>query len=104
MNAMRGILRNEQLVLLVLAVIMGGIAACGAIAFSYLYLAIQGLSFGTWSDTLFPMPRICPPGRSFLVPTAGGLLIGLFVHFFMPGRRPHAVADVMEAVAVGTGE
>jgi len=92
MNAMRGILRNEQLVLLVLAVIMGGIAACGAIAFSYLYLAIQGLSFGTWSDTLFSHARNLPAWQILLVPTLGGLLIGLFVHFFMPGRRPHAVA------------
>ena len=103
MNAMRGILRNEQLVLLVLAVIMGGIAACGAIAFSYLYLAIQGLSFGTWSDTLFSHAQNLPAWQILLVPTLGGLLIGLFVHFFMPGRRPHAVADVMEAVAVRNG-
>ncbi|MFT5439555.1 MAG: CIC family chloride channel protein [Alphaproteobacteria bacterium] len=102
-GALRGILRNEQLALLVLAVIMGAVAAFGAIAFRYLYLFIQGVGFGAWSDTLVAHAQSLPAWRILLVPTAGGLLIGLFVHFFMPGRRPHAVADVMEAVAVRSG-
>jgi len=103
MGALRAILRNEQLVLLVLAVIMGAVASYGAIAFRYLYLMIQGVSFGTFADMLYTQAQNLPAWHILLVPTLGGLLIGLFVHFFMPGRRPHAVADVMEAVAVRSG-
>ena len=103
MGALRGILRNEQLVLLVLAVIMGVVASYGAIAFRYLYLMIQGISFGTFADTLYTQAQNLPAWQILLVPTVGGLLIGLFVHFFLPGQRPHAVADVMEAVAVRSG-
>ena len=44
-----------------------------------------------------------PSWRILLVPTAGGLLIGLFVHFFMPGRRPQGVAEVIEANALRGG-
>jgi CIC family chloride channel protein len=94
---------NDQLILLVLAVIMGAIAAYGAIGFRYLYLMVQGISFGTFSDSLVEHVRTLPAWRIILVPTAGGLLIGLFVHFLMPGRRTQAVADVMEAVALRSG-
>jgi len=97
------LMRNDQLVLLVLAVLMGAVAAYGAIAFRYLYLLIQGVSFGTFSDTLYTQAQALPAWRLILVPAAGGLLIGLFVHFVMPGRRPHAVADVIEAVAIRNG-
>lgn len=80
--------------MLVLALTVGVAAAFGAIIFRYLIAVIQGLSFGTRS--------IChaatlPAWQILLVPTAGGLMISLFVHFFMPGRRPHGVADVILA-------
>ena len=101
--ALRRLLHNEQLVLLVLAVFMGALASYGAIAFRYLILLIQGISFGTFSDTLYTHAASLPAWQVVLVPTAGGLLIGLFVHYFMPGRRPHAVADVIEAVALRSG-
>ena len=32
-----------------------------------------------------------------LVPTLGGLVVGLLVRYFQDGARPHGVADVMEA-------
>jgi len=97
------ILRNDQLVLLVLAVVMGAVAAYGAIAFRYLYLLIQGISFGTFADTLYTQAQALPAWRLVLVPAAGGLLIGLFIHYLMPGRRPQTVADVIEAVAIRNG-
>jgi CIC family chloride channel protein len=101
--ALRQFMHNEQLVLLVLAVIMGALASYGAIAFRYLVLLIQGVSFGTFSDTLYTHAASLPRWQIVLVPTLGGLLIGLFVHYFMPGRRTHAVADVIEAVALRSG-
>ena len=39
-----------------------------------------------------------------LVPTVGGLLIGVFLHFANGGNRPHAIADVIEASALRGGK
>lgn len=101
--SLRKVLRNDQLVLLVLAVFMGAVAAYLAIAFREAYLVVQGLGFGTYSDTLVRAARELPNWQIVLVPTAGGLLIGLFVHYFMPGRRPQSVTDVVAAVAMRSG-
>ncbi|MDA0653728.1 MAG: chloride channel protein, partial [Proteobacteria bacterium] len=98
-GSLRRLLRNDQLVLLILAVFMGAVAAYLAIAFRELYLLIQGLGFGTYSDTLVTAARQMPKWQIVLVPTVGGLLIGLFVHHFMPNRRPHGVTDVVASVA-----
>jgi len=102
-GSLRRLLRNDQLVLLVLAVIMGILAAYFAIAFRELYLLIQGLGFGTYTDTLVSAARELSNWQIVLVPTVGGLLIGLFVHHFMPNRRPQSVTDVVAAVAMRSG-
>jgi len=102
-GSLRRLLRNDQLVLLVLAVFMGTVAAYLAIAFRELYLLVQGLGFGTYSDTLVSTARDLPKWQIVLVPTAGGLLIGLFVHYLMPNRRPYSVTDVVAAVAMRSG-
>jgi len=100
---MRRFLRNDQLVLLVLAIFMGAIAAYGAIGFGYLYRLIQGLSFGTFAETLYIHAESLPSWKILAVPTTGGLFIGLFIHFFMPGGRPRGVADVMEGITLHSG-
>ena len=104
--ALRRLVRSDQLLLLVLAVFIGILAAFGAIAFRYLITILQGVSFGTFqsfSAVLYEHVATLPAWRIILVPTAGGLIIGLFVHFLMPGRRPHGVADVIEAAALRSG-
>lgn len=100
---LRQLLHNDQLVLLVLAVVMGAIAGYLAIAFREAYLLVQGLSYGTYADTLFSQAQLLPAWQIVLVPAAGGLLIGLFIHKFMPGQRPQGVSDVMAAVALRSG-
>ncbi len=101
--AVRRLIQNDQLSLLVLAVAIGVAAAYGAIAFRELYLLGQVASFGLGSDTLASHAAGLPGWQIVLAPTAGGLLIGLFVHFVLPDRRTHGVADVMEAVALRSG-
>ena len=98
------VLRNEQLVLLVLAVVVGAVSAYGAIAFRYLYLFFHGIALGSLNEaTLAEHAATLPWWQVIGVPTAGGLLIGLFIHHFLPGGRPHAVADAIEAVALRSG-
>ena len=101
--AVRRLIHNDQLSLLVLAVLIGVAAAYCAIGFRELYLIGQELSFGIRSDTLYSHAATLPAWQIILAPTAGGLLIGLFVRYAMPGRRNHGVADVMESVALRSG-
>ena len=49
----RQLLHNEQLVMLLLAVVMGAVASYAAIGFRELYLLIQGATLGAVGDTLY---------------------------------------------------
>ena len=102
-TALRRVLRNDQLVLLVLALLAGVLAAYGAIAFRELYLATRLLAFGTQSEELYSHAAALPAWQRVLAPALGGLFIGLFVRYVMPDRRPRGVGDVMEAVALHSG-
>lgn len=101
--AIRRIFANNQLILLTLSVVVGAAAAAGAIGFRELYLAIQLGAFGTYSEILYQHVEKLPAWRILLVPTVGGLLVGLIVQFLIPTRRPQGVADVMEAAALRSG-
>jgi CIC family chloride channel protein len=95
--------RHEDTRLLILAVIVGIISALAAVLFWALFDTVRGLTFGTRTEAVLLNPSIIPWWLFLAVPAGGGLLIGLFVHYVMPDRRPHAVADVVEAVAVRDG-
>ena len=96
-------IRNQQLILIVLAIGTGTAAAFGAVVFRELVVLIQTGTFGASLEKMSDVIHDLPVWHILLVPTIGGLLIGLFVHFFMPGRRPRGVADVMEAAALRSG-
>ena len=110
LTSWRKSLRNEQFILSLLAVVIGALAGYGAIVFRELIAMIQLFAFGSDSDYLLSISNYLPWWQLLLAPVAGGLLVGLFVHFVMPGRRNHGVADVIEAgslragrMALGTG-
>jgi CIC family chloride channel protein len=95
--------RNDQLVLFLLAVVIGTAAGYGALLFRLLTGGIQTLLFGHASERVAEKASLLPWWQVLLAPTAGGLAIGLFVYLLMPGRRPHVVADVIEASALRGG-
>ncbi|MDX1483542.1 MAG: chloride channel protein [Alphaproteobacteria bacterium] len=97
------VVRHRQLVLFALGVAVGAIAAGGAIAFRDLIGLIQWGAFGFASENVYSLAAELPWWRILLVPTLGGLVIGLFIHFVMPGRQPQGVAHVMEATALRGG-
>ena len=103
LTSWRKSLRNEQFILSLLAVVIGALAAYGAIAFRELIGLIQLGVFGSDSDYLLSVANDLPWWQLLLAPVAGGLLVGLFVHFVMPGRRNHGVADVIEAGSLRGG-
>ena len=96
-------LRAEPFLSLVLAALIGFAGAYCAIGFRELYLAFQTVAFGTDADALIAEIGTLPAWQIVAAPTAGGLLVGLFYRFVMPGRRPQGVADVMETAAFRSG-
>jgi len=95
--------RHEDTRLLVLAVVVGIVSALAAVLFWAAFDIVRGLTFGTRAEAVLLNTSVISWWLFLVVPTAGGLLIGLFVHYVMPERRPLAVADVVEAVAARDG-
>ena len=93
----------EPFVALVLALLIGLGGAYGAIAFREVYRAFQRVGFGTGADELYTHVAALPAWQVIAAPTLGGLMVGLFIRFALPGRRPQGVADVMESAALRAG-
>jgi chloride channel protein, CIC family len=103
MLRLRRIVRNDQLILSVLALVVGVVGGGAVIGFREGIDLIQGLAFGSDSKELFFHAQTLPWWHLLMIPTLGGFLVGLLVHFLMPGRRPHGVSDVIEASALRAG-
>jgi chloride channel protein, CIC family len=101
--AVRRIARHSQAVLWALAVVIGAAAGLGSVAFRDAITAVQRRTFGAGGERLYDVIAHLPAWRVVAVPALGGLVIGLFVRFALPGRRPHGVADVIEAAALRSG-
>lgn len=95
--------QNEQIKLSILALVIGVAVAYGAIGFRMGLELIQGRTFGFALEDGFHLVATLPWWLVLLVPTLGGLAIGLFVHYLMPEQRAHGVADVIEAGARNDG-
>ncbi len=95
--------RSNPLILSVLAVVIGVAAGMAAIAFRYAIDLTQRGTFGFGGERVATLAAEMAWWHSLLVPAGGGLAIGLFVHYFMPNRRPLGVADVIEASAFRGG-
>ncbi len=98
--SLRHILRNDQLVLAVLAVVIGAAASAGAIGFRLLLGGVQYIGYGFSSERVASLASALPWWQILLVPAAGGLAVGLFLRYLMPGQAPQGVPDVMEASAL----
>ncbi len=99
----RRILRNDQALMAVVAVVVGIIVAYAAIGFRLGISSVQWLSYGEFAERLVRRVGEIPVWQVLLVPTAGGLAVGLFLQFVMPGGRPMGVANVIEAMALRNG-
>ena len=99
----RRLLRNDQALLAVVAALVGVLVAYAAIAFRLSIGGVQWLSYGVFAERLIGRVAELPIWQVLLVPTAGGLLVGLFLHFVMPGGRAMGVANVIEAMALRNG-
>lgn len=100
---LKKLIRNDQLVMSAVALAVGLAAAAGAVAFRESIDVLQAVFLGFGSENVASGAAAMPDWRLLLAPTAGGLLIGLFVRYLMPGGRPQGVADVIEASALRAG-
>lgn len=99
----RRILRNDQLVLAILAVIVGGCSAGGIILFREAISLVQALFYGTGSPRLVEHVMTLPWWWVLAAPTAGGLLVGLLFRYMARRQRASTVADVIAANAFRSG-
>lgn len=76
----------------------------GAAYFAILFRTLIGLFQLPWlrttSENVYTAAAQVPWWIILLAPAVGGLLVGLFLQYIMPGRRPQGVADVMESRAL----
>jgi chloride channel protein, CIC family len=97
-------IRNEQSVLFTLALLIGIAVGAGVIGFRLLIRSVQLVCYGSGSQVDFAtLVATLPVWHVLLVPTLGGLIIGLFVHYLMPEQRNYGVADIIEACALRAG-
>jgi CIC family chloride channel protein len=95
--------RHEQVILSILAIVIGGIGGGSAIAFREALGAIQFVFYGFSDERVATLAGVLAWGHILITTTFGGLAVGLIVAFVMPGRRPRGVADVMEGSALRGG-
>ena len=100
---LRRFIRNDQLILSILAVFVGATAGGGVVAIRELIDFIQGLSLGGTSENLVSVVSLLPWWQTLLTPAIGGLMVGLFIHYCIPGQKPQGVAQVIEASALQGG-
>jgi len=108
-SRLRQLLRSDHMVLSVLALVVGALVGISVVGFRESINLVQGLFYGddgfygNDSEQLALIAADLPGWRIVLATTVGGLIVGLLIHWFLPGRRSHNVADVIEANALNGG-
>jgi CIC family chloride channel protein len=90
-------LRKKQPLVWLLAGLIGIGTSLAAIAFREMIGAVQWTWLGTMSEQVASAARVLPWYTVVFVPALGGFLVGLFLHYVQPQKRPLGVADVIEA-------
>jgi CIC family chloride channel protein len=96
--------RHEQVILFILAVVIGVLGGGGAILFREAIAFFQGFVLEAQYDRLADLYEEFDWWQVVLSTTSGGLIVGLIAWRLIPGRRVHGVADVIEANALRDGQ
>ena len=98
---------REHLFMIVLGGIVGVVGGYGAIGFRTLITGVVQVGWGNLTkmegQELLTMALAAPLWVKLVIPAAGGLIVGLIVHFFAQEAKGHGVPEVMEAVALKDG-
>jgi chloride channel protein, CIC family len=97
---LRGFSGSKQPIVWLTAIAVGFAAAAGAIVFRLAIALFQMPWLHTMSEQVATAARAAPWWMVLLAPAVGGLIVGLFLEYLMPGKRVEVVADVIEARAL----
>ncbi|WGW05874.1 chloride channel protein [Tropicibacter oceani] len=109
MNFARGwdMLRHQgpsQIQFWFIALGVGVASGFAAILFRFAIEWLQATLYGTRNvNALHSFAQTLPWYWVLLIPVAGGIAVGLIVHFFTPDGRVRSVADVIEGAALNDG-
>ncbi|MGE0628834.1 MAG: chloride channel protein [Hyphomicrobiaceae bacterium] len=92
---------DRQFLVWLLAWVIGLAGGLATVAFRGLIGFFQLPWLGSDSELVLSLSRVVPWWAILFAPAIGGLIVGLLLTFFVPGRRAQAVADVIEARAIG---
>ncbi len=95
---------NEYVLLLIFSVLIGLAVSHGIVGFRKLVGLFQLAAFASETEKYFAtVAAVSSWWHLLLAPTLGGLLVGLFIYYFMPDRRNQGIPDIMEACAYRGG-
>ncbi len=103
MKQIIGRFSNQQIFLIILAVIVGVCAGLGAVGVRQLIRWITELSFGGY-ERFLEVLKTLPASRKILAPAIGGLIVGPIIYFFAKEAKGHGVPEVMLAVLMKDGK
>ena len=99
--------RQENFFMIAMGAIVGILGGYGAIIFRKMILLFTNLGWGSLTGLqgkeLLTMALAAPVWARILVPSLGGLCVGLIVYYFAHETKGHGVPEVMEAVALRDG-
>lgn len=98
------LVKNEQVILTILAALVGLLGGACGIAFREAIALVQTGALGFASESVYSLAATLPPWRILLATIGGGLVVGLLVQFLMPTKRLHSVAEVIEASTLREGK
>lgn len=100
----RQVARHDMLILTILAMVVGVGTGGAIIVFREAIGLAQTLFLGSHDESLWIGGDGLAWWRAPLALTVGGLVVGLLIHYLMPGRRPHGIPDAIEASALQGGQ
>lgn len=103
LEGLREIASTHYLIIGVAPVLIGLLSGGASIAFRWLIEGVQWLGYGVGGERLASPAAALDWWHLLAIPTLGGLVVGLLIRYLMPGRRPQAVAEVIEAAALKGG-
>ncbi len=98
-NIFEAIRTSQTLLLVTLAVLVGLGSGIGVWLFKLSYNFLESIMFNTAGGWMSPVGR----WTIVLIPVIGGLIVGLFNHFFLREEKVHGTAAVMQSVALSGG-